>query len=59
MSWSLRVVRGALLQGAGFAEVSGQILRLGILTAVLVPAGLWAAKLAIRRAKREGTLVQY
>lgn len=59
MSWSLRIVRGALLQGAGFAEVSGQIFRLAVLTAILVPAGLFAAKVAIRRAKREGTLVQY
>jgi ABC-2 type transport system permease protein len=59
MSWSLRIVRGALLQGAGFAEVSGQLLRLGVLTAILVPTGLIAAKVAIRKAKQEGSLVQY
>jgi ABC-2 type transport system permease protein len=59
MSWSLHVVRGTLLQGAGFAEVSGQLLRLAVLTALLVPAGLLAAKLSIQKAKQEGTLVQY
>lgn len=59
MSWSLKVVRGALLQGAGFGEVAAQLLRLGVLTAILVPTGLMAAKVAIRKAKREGSLVQY
>ena len=50
---------GALLQGAGFGEVAAQLLRLGVLTAILVPTGLMAAKVAIRKAKREGSLVQY
>ena len=59
MSWSLQVVRGALLRGASFGEVSGPIARLAILTAILVPAGLFGARIAIQKAKREGTLVQY
>jgi len=59
MSWSLRIVRGALLQGVGFHEVSGPLLRLAVLTALLVPAGLYSAKLSIRKAKQEGSLVQY
>jgi ABC-2 type transport system permease protein len=59
MSWSLKVVRGALLQGASFDAVSGELGRLAILTAVLVPLGLVSASIAIRRAKREGSLVQY
>jgi ABC-2 type transport system permease protein len=59
MSWSLRIVRGALLQGVGLQEVSGPLLRLAVLTALLVPAGLFSAKLSIRKAKQEGTLVQY
>jgi len=59
MSWSLQVVRGALLKGSSLAEVAGPIGRLAILTAVLVPAGLLGARIAIRKAKREGTLVQY
>jgi ABC-2 type transport system permease protein len=59
MSWSLEVVRGALLKGATFADVARPIGRLAILTAVLVPLGLAGARIAIRKAKREGTLVQY
>jgi ABC-2 type transport system permease protein len=59
MSWSLQVVRGALLSGATFADLAGPIGRLAILTAVLVPAGLFGARIAIRKAKREGSLVQY
>jgi ABC-2 type transport system permease protein len=59
MSWSLQVVRGALLQGATFGDVAGPIGRLVVLTAILVPAGLMGARVAIRKAKREGTLVQY
>ena len=59
MSWSLQVVRGALLKGQSFGELAGPIGRLAILTAVLVPAGLLGARVAIRKAKREGSLVQY
>lgn len=59
MSWSLKVVRGALLSGATFGQLSGELGRLAILTAILVPLGLFGARVAIRRAKREGSLVQY
>jgi ABC-2 type transport system permease protein len=59
MSWSLKVVRGALLSGATFGELSGELGRLAILTVILVPLGLLGARVAIRRAKREGSLVQY
>jgi ABC-2 type transport system permease protein len=59
MSWSLKVVRGALLRGSTFGEVSGELGRLAVLTAILVPLGLFGAKVAIRRAKRDGSLVQY
>lgn len=59
MTWSLQVVRGALLRGDSFGDLSGPIGRLAILTIVLVPAGLLGARIAIRRAKREGSLVQY
>jgi ABC-2 type transport system permease protein len=59
MSWSLQVVRGALLRGASFGDVARPIGRLAALTAILVPLGLWGARIAIRKAKREGSLVQY
>jgi ABC-2 type transport system permease protein len=59
VTWSLRIVRGALLQGKTFAELHKELLALAILTAVLLPLGLYLSRFAIRRAKREGTLVQY
>ena len=59
MSWSLYVVRGALLTGASFRDVAEPIGRLAILTAVLVPVGLFGARVAIQKAKRDGSLVQY
>lgn len=59
MTWSLKVVRGALLQGATFSSVAAEIGRLAVLTVILIPVGLVGARIAIRKAKREGTLVQY
>jgi ABC-2 type transport system permease protein len=59
ITWSLRVVRGALLQGKTLTDLGGDLLRLALLTVVLLPAGLFASRFAIRRAKREGTLIQY
>jgi len=59
ITWSLRVVRGALLEGKSLSELSGDLVSLALLTAVLLPAGLIASRYAIRRAKREGSLIQY
>jgi len=59
LSWSLRVVRGSLLQGKSLGELRTELLVLTGLTVVLLPVGLWASRFAIRKAKREGSLVQY
>ncbi len=59
MSWSLEVVRGALLKGATVSDLATPLARLAVVTLILVPAGLFGARVAIRKAKREGTLVQY
>jgi ABC-2 type transport system permease protein len=56
---SLAVVRGALLQGKPFHELRHEILHLLGFTVVLVPLGLILSRFAIRKAKREGTLIQY
>jgi len=56
---SLAIVRGALLQGRPFSDLSGHLLRLTVMTAILLPLGLALSRVAIRKAKREGTLVQY
>ena len=55
----VRVVRGALLRGQTVADLRTELLRLALLTVVLLPAGLYFSRIAIRRAKREGSLVQY
>lgn len=59
VTWSLRIVRGGLLQGASFGALQNELWRLALLTVVLLPVGLVCSRFAIRRAKREGTLVQY
>jgi ABC-2 type transport system permease protein len=59
ITWSLRIVRGALLKGQTMADLGDELVRLTLLTAVLLPAGLYFSRIAIRRAKREGSLVQY
>lgn len=56
---SLKIVRGALLQGKPFRDLEGEMLRLAVLTLILLPLGLLLSRVAIRKAKREGTLVQY
>ena len=59
INWSLQIVRGALLQGKSFWELREAIAHLTVLTAILLPLGLLASRVAIRHAKREGSLVQY
>jgi len=59
ITWSLRVVRGTLIEGRGLGELAGDLGVLAAMTAVLLPAGLLASRIAIRRAKRDGTLIQY
>ena len=59
MSWSLQVIRGALLKGKTFEDLAAPLGRLAILTAILIPLGLLGARIAIQKAKRDGSLVQY
>ena len=59
MTWSVSVVRGSLLQGRPFSELQGDLLKLAAMTLVLLPAGLLFSRIAIQRAKRDGSLVQY
>jgi ABC-2 type transport system permease protein len=59
ITWSLRIVRGGLLQGATLGDLSGALGRLALLTVILLPAGLICSRFAIRRAKQEGSLIQY
>lgn len=59
ITWSVRIVRGSLLQGKTIAELKNELLLLALMTVVLLPLGLAFSRIAIRRAKREGTLVHY
>lgn len=52
-------VRDVLLRGQGLAAASGHLLALAAFAVVLVPIGLIGARFAVRRAKRDGSLVQY
>jgi hypothetical protein len=48
-----------LIEGHGFAEVTEPLLTLLGFLVVLLPFSLWVFGRAVRRAKREGSLIQY
>lgn len=52
-------IRGVLIQGKTFTEVETPFFILLGFLAVLLPFSLWIFAQAIRRAKREGSLIQY
>ncbi len=55
----LEGIRGVLIQGKTFAQVEGSFFILLGFLAVLLPLSLWIFGLAVKRAKREGSLIQY
>jgi ABC-2 type transport system permease protein len=52
-------IRRVLIQGQTFAEARGPLLTLLAYLAVLLPFSLWVFARSVRRAKREGSLIQY
>jgi ABC-2 type transport system permease protein len=56
ITYVLRSVRAALLEGAGPRAVAGDLAILGLLGILLVPAGLFVFRTAERYAKRTGRL---
>ncbi len=58
-TYGLEGIRRVLIEGEGFAQVREPFLTLMIFLAVLLPFSLWVFKRAVRRAKREGSLIQY
>jgi ABC-2 type transport system permease protein len=56
---ALEAVRRALLGGAGLAELAPTLATLAAFTLVLVPIGLSAFLLALRRARIDGSLTHY
>jgi len=59
VTYALRAMRFAMLQGKGLGEMHGDILALILFTVILLPFSLWVFRLSVRKAKRDGTLTQY
>ena len=58
-TYGLDGIRGVLIEGRTFREVSGSVFTLAVFLAVLLPFSVWVFSRAVRRAKREGSLIQY
>jgi len=56
---SLEALRLTLLEGHSLAAVSGPVTVLGVMGTVLLPVSLAAFSLAVRKGRRDGTLMQY
>jgi ABC-2 type transport system permease protein len=52
-------IRRVLIQGQGLAETREPLLTLLVFLAVLLPFSLWVFSRSVRRAKREGSLIQF
>jgi ABC-2 type transport system permease protein len=59
VTYALRAMRLALLQGAPFRELFSDILVLVIFSLTLLPASLLAFRYAVRRAKADGSLSHF
>ncbi len=59
ITWSLDAMRKSLLQGTGFIGTGKEIIILSGFVLLLLPASLALFSWALKRAKRDGTLVQY
>ncbi len=58
-TYGLDGIRRVLIEGQGLADVREPLLTLLAFLAVLLPFSLWVFGRAVRRAKREGSLIQY
>ena len=58
-TYGLDGIRRVLIEGRGFSEVRDPLASLLLFLAVLLPFSLWVFSRAVRRAKREGSLIQY
>jgi ABC-2 type transport system permease protein len=58
-TYGLDGIRQVLIEGHGLAEVTRPLLILLGFLAVFLPFSLWVFGRAVRRAKREGSLIQY
>jgi ABC-2 type transport system permease protein len=58
-TYGLDGIRRVLIEGHGLSQVREPLVTLFIFLAVLLPFSLWVFGRAVRRAKREGSLIQY
>src|SRR5688572_12004257 len=58
-TYGLDGIRKVLLEGRGFYDVIDPFITLLVMLAILLPFSLWVFGRAVRRAKREGSLIQY
>jgi ABC-2 type transport system permease protein len=58
-TYGLDGIRRVLIEGQGLTEVQQPLITLLIFLIVLLPFSLWVFNRAVRRAKREGSLIQY
>ncbi len=58
-TYGLDGIRRVLIEGQGFSEVREPFFTLLVFLTVLLPFSLWVFGRAVRRAKREGSLIQY
>ncbi len=59
ITWALRALRGALLQGRRLPDLLPELRALLLFIAILLPLGILAFRIAVRKARQEGSLVQY
>jgi ABC-2 type transport system permease protein len=58
-TYGLAGIRAVLIEGRTLADVSSPLVTLLVFLAVLLPFSLWVFGRAVRRAKRDGSLIQY
>ena len=58
-TFGLQGIREVLIEGRSLFEVKQPMITLLVFLAVLLPFSLWVFGRAVRRAKREGSLIQY
>jgi ABC-2 type transport system permease protein len=59
LTHALRLMRLTLLNGAGWAEVRGDMAALSAFCVVLLPLSLFTFRTAVNKARRDGSLAQY
>jgi len=59
VTYAVRAFQLAVHKGAGPAMIKGDLLALAAFDLVLIPASVWLFGLAVRRARRAGTLGEY